>query len=108
MMKKSYEKIIWVAIILLFLGAVIRIVIPYFFPQENYLYNYSHMYGGMNFGMGAMSMGIFWIIIVLVIVYFVFNQKQKQDTTSDNLKKRLANGEITIEEYEKIKNKINE
>jgi len=44
----------------------------------------------------------------LVIVYFVFNQKQKQDTTSDNLKKRLANGEITIEEYEKIKNKINE
>jgi len=27
MMKKSYEKIIWVAIILLFLGAVIRIVI---------------------------------------------------------------------------------
>jgi len=107
-MKKSYEKIIWVAIILLFLAAVLRMVIPYFFPQETYLYNYPHMYGGMNFGMGAISMGIFWIVIVLVIVYFLFNHQQKTDSTVDSLKKRLASGEITIEEYEKIKNKINE
>lgn len=64
------------------------------------------MGGGMWFGW------IFWLVILVLIIWFVVTQfnKGKQDSQSgsqetpmDILKKRYAKGEITKEQFDKMK-----
>ena len=108
-MKKSYERLAIIVLVLLFLGAVIRMVLPLFMEDYGYQY-YPHMFGGTGFPMGVIGMGLFWILVIVGIVYWVSRQNGSSSSSFDLnlLKKRLANGEITLEEYENIKKKINE
>lgn len=77
-----------------------------------------HMMGGPGYGNGYGHMmdyphgGIFtWAVIILIIaligftVYYFINKGkiQGEESALDILKKRYAKGEITREEYEKMK-----
>jgi putative membrane protein len=64
----------------------------------------------MNYGYGGMFMWIIFLIVIGLLIYFVVQaQKTKGQTPTqgeshlDILKKRYAKGEITKEEYERIK-----
>jgi putative membrane protein len=67
---------------------------------------------GWGTGFGWVFMIFFWVLVVLGIVYFiriVMTSAKKEtsgDTALDILKKRYAKGEITKEEFEKIKNDL--
>jgi putative membrane protein len=84
--------------------------------------NYGHMGGGgwnhmMNsgygYGYGGIFMGILIIIVIGVVVYFIIQSTRTktsggplQETPLDILKKRYAKGDISKEEYERIKNDL--
>lgn len=96
----------------IFLGILIGfiviglIVVWYFSPMwagnVDYPY-YGHMVGGWGMPFGMIAMGIFWI----AVIYFVLNgfrsrSESRQDQAIEILKSRLARGEISIDEYEKL------
>ena len=63
-----------------------------------------------GFGYGGMFMWIIFLIVIGLLIYFIVNaQKTKSQTPTQNeshldiLKKRYAKGEITKEEYERMK-----
>jgi|WetSurMetagenome_2_1015567.scaffolds.fasta_scaffold180647_3 putative membrane protein len=64
---------------------------------------------GMGFGFGWIFTILFWVLIILGIVYLVKviaggSKKDGQgETAFDILNKRYARGEITREEFEKMK-----
>jgi putative membrane protein len=68
-------------------------------------------YGGhMMYGYGGWFMWIIILVLVILVIYLFSQQKRYQasgsmdgETAMDILKKRLARGEITSEEYEKLK-----
>ncbi|MFG6114672.1 SHOCT domain-containing protein [Halobacillus sp. MO56] len=73
--------------------------------------------GGMNGGMGGFfGFGFIWILIIIAIIAIVVwmmkpGSNNKQDHTSSNksldtLKERLARGEISEEEYDRLKRKL--
>lgn len=108
-MKKN--SIIWmiIAIVVLVTATVLMWVFgPNIWPDwENTMYG--HMIGGWAMPFGMLGVGIFW----LVIIYFVirgFSQESHHHDREQNaleiLNKRLANGEISVEEYEEIRSKI--
>lgn len=68
-----------------------------------------------DMGFGWMGLGwLFWLIVIAVIVYLIIkitNQKQTEnvypkETPLEILKKRYAKGEISKEEFERIKKDI--
>jgi putative membrane protein len=68
---------------------------------------------GLGYGYGGMFMGILFIIVLGIAVYFIFQYIRStkgvgpaQETPLDILKKRYAKGEITKEEFERIKNEL--
>lgn len=74
--------------------------------------------GGMGFFGG---MGITWILIIgilIIIAALFFNNRYNQskdnrgtgdqNNSLDNLKNRLARGEISTEEYDRLKKKLDE
>jgi len=67
---------------------------------------------GMGFGSGWFTMIIFWVLLILGIVYLVKiiagspKKGDKEGTAIDILKKRYAKGEISKEEFDKIKDDI--
>jgi putative membrane protein len=66
---------------------------------------------GMGFGFGWIFMAIFWILLILGIFYLVKTiaggaKKTETESALDILKKRYAKGEISNEEFEKIKDDI--
>jgi putative membrane protein len=75
-----------------------------------------HMHGdygwGMGFGFGWIFMIVFWALVIVGIVYFVktiSGSAKKEDhgeTALDILKKRYAKGEISREEFEKIRDDL--
>jgi putative membrane protein len=73
-----------------------------------------HMYGYGMYGMGGgLFMGIIWIVFLLLLCYGVYYFiKNKNINTGANetpleiLKRRYAKGEITKEEYERIKSDL--
>jgi len=75
-----------------------------------------HGFGNFGFGMGLgwIFMIIFWgMVIYLVVAFFNKNRRDstdsdKKETTEEILKKRLARGEISVEEYEHLKKRLNE
>lgn len=68
-------------------------------------------YGGGWIMMGGMF--LFWLLLIALLVWG-FTKMQKSERTSTNqndaltiLKTRLAKGEITEEEYERLQQKLN-
>lgn len=52
-------------------------------------------------------MFIIWIVIIIVIIWFVSDKmKPKNDDAMEVLKKRYAKGEISKEEYDRIKKEL--
>ena len=75
---------------------------PRTWPDTDYPY-YGHMIGGWGMPFGMLGMGIFWI----AVLYFIFKgyghrEACRHSDAIETLKNRLARGEITIEEYEKL------
>lgn len=97
-------KILIAVFILLFIFPVIALA-----DAEGYgfMMDWNHM---MNFGWGGIFMWIVFLIIVVVIVYLLVQSNKPRSYDSsfiespiDILKKRYAKGEITKEEFEKMR-----
>jgi len=67
---------------------------------------------GIGFGLGWFLMVIFWILVILGIFYLIKvvagsgKGIEKEDTPLNIVKKRYAKGDITKEEFEKIKDDL--
>lgn len=66
---------------------------------------------GMGMGFGWLFMLAFWILIIAGVVYLVKlvaggEKRTAGETPLDILKKRYAKGEVTREEYEKMKDDL--
>ena len=67
---------------------------------------------GWGMGLGWMFMIFLWVLFILGIIYFIrlliagAKKNASGDTALDILKKRYAKGEITKEEFDKIKNDL--
>lgn len=71
-----------------------------------------HMFEGFGYGMGGggmFMMGLFWIVIIVGSIYLIKalmgkgHDKEQTESALDILKKRYAKGEISSDEYEKIR-----
>jgi len=65
-------------------------------------------YSGWGMGFGSIFMILLWGLIILGVIYLIKNvaqnpKKEKKEQPLDSLKKRYARGEITKDEFEKIK-----
>lgn len=68
------------------------------------MFDYMNMNMTMFHGMGML---IFWIIVFyLIFSIFSKEKEEKRETPLDILKKRLAKGDISREEYENLKEYI--
>jgi putative membrane protein len=72
--------------------------------------HYGH-YGIRNLWYGGIIMWLIFLIIIGVIIYFIINRdklvkREGDETPLEILKKRYAKGEITKEEFEKLKKDI--
>jgi putative membrane protein len=72
--------------------------------------NYGCLFG---FGYGGMIMGILFLVLACVAIYFIVQSVrskngigQIQESPIDILKKRYAKGEITKDEYDRMKKDI--
>ena len=64
---------------------------------------------GWGMGFGWLFMVIFWVLVILGIVYIIkmiAGGAKKEETALDILKKRYAKGEITKEEYDRMKDEV--
>jgi len=71
------------------------------------------MMGGYGYGYGGMFMGILFLIVLGVAIYFIVRnvrsrnvEEQGRETPIDILKKRYAKGEITKEDFDRMKNEL--
>lgn len=77
-------------------------------------YNDHHSGWGMHdyYSPGSFLMSLLLIVLVGVVLYFVIRQTNvgrsvsKEDTPLDILKKRYARGEISKDEYDRMKNDL--
>ncbi|PKN64612.1 MAG: hypothetical protein CVU54_19040 [Deltaproteobacteria bacterium HGW-Deltaproteobacteria-12] len=68
---------------------------------------------GFGYGYGGMFMGIFFLVLLGVVIYFIVQNVrskhvtgQTQESPMDILKKRYAKGEITKEDFDRMKNEL--
>ena len=66
----------------------------------------------MGYGFGGMLMWIIWIAIIGVLIYLIMQatkgRGQAGETPLEILKKRYAKGEITKEEFDRMRKDISE
>lgn len=68
-------------------------------------------WGHMNYEYGGVIMWIILLILIGVVIYFVINRqklikREDEETPLEILKKRYAKGEISKQEFEKMKKDI--
>lgn len=68
---------------------------------------------GFGYGFGGMFMGIILLVLVVVVIYFIVRNvqlknraDQTQESAMDILKKRYAKGEITKDDFDRIKSEL--
>ncbi|MEW6002355.1 MAG: SHOCT domain-containing protein [Nitrospirota bacterium] len=67
---------------------------------------------GIGFGLGWFLMVAFWVLVILGVIYLVklitggVKKEEKGEMALDILKKRYARGEISKEEFERIKDDL--
>lgn len=76
-------------------------------PYNSPMGNWGHM---MNYGFGGGFMWIIFLVLIGVVIYFLFQASKSKssdhsvmETPLDILKKRYAKGEITKEEFDRMK-----
>jgi putative membrane protein len=82
-------------------------------PEGGYMQGWGHMMGPG--GYGGTFMWLILIIVVGVVIYFVLNRSRgaasltggSKEPPLDILKRRYAEGEISKEEFERMKDEIN-
>lgn len=68
------------------------------------MFEYMNMNMTMFHGLGML---IFWLIIFfLIFSLFLKDKEEKKETPLDILKKRLARGEISVDEYNELKDSL--
>lgn len=68
---------------------------------------------GWGMGFGWLFMIIFWVLVTIGIVYLIQavarrSKEEDKETPIDILKKRYAKGEITKDEYDRMKDELSE
>ena len=105
-MKTFLRNGFWMAAlpVLLFSGCTRR-------PMDHPMGNWDYMM--RPWGYGGIFMWLILIVILVVVVYFLFERKKSEDgdvpereTPLEILKKRYAKGEITKEEFDRMKDEI--
>jgi putative membrane protein len=107
-MNKKLKFMIYFLIGILLLTFILRLFIP--FEEYGVMGGYNHhMFSGGFWPVGMVGMGLFWILVILLALHW-FGQQNHGDysTNLDRLKRRLSRGEITVEEYERVKEKMKE
>lgn len=83
----------------------------YFFFRGGEYPLFPHMMGGMMYPAGMFGMVLFWGCVIF-LVYRLFRKENdsavKTNEALEALNRRLAEGQISIEEYETIKKKLGE
>lgn len=107
-MKKQYRSLIWVIALLVVLAIAARFLLPLIIgTQTTY---YPHMFSGMMFPVGMFGMVLFWGLVIFLVYKVLIEEDQTKTKQHQHelsiLKQRLAKGEISIEEYERIKETI--
>ena len=69
------------------------------------MWDYMNIQMTLGHGVGMIFL---WIFIFVLIIYFVSNNQKNEQSALDIIKKRFAKGEITEEEFQKLKNIIKE
>jgi len=63
-------------------------------------------YSDLAFGMGFLWQ-ILWLVLIIAVIYFIISSliqnKDGKDGSIQILNERLARGEITLQEYQKVK-----
>ena len=60
--------------------------------------------GFLSSGGGNLFMGLILIILAAALIYMIFKtQKKDKNTSIDILKERLAKGEISVDEFDRLK-----
>ncbi len=70
-----------------------------------------HGFGNYCYGMGFgwIFMILFWVIVIFIVVYLTKKTGSgEKETAEEILKKRYARGEISKEEFERLKKDIRE
>jgi putative membrane protein len=70
-----------------------------------------HWFGNYGFctGFGGIFMILFWAIVIFIVIALVKKAGPgEKETAEDILKKRYARGEISQEEFERLKKEIGE
>ena len=96
--------------------------IPFFMascePVDSYHHGYGWMHPGwtgmMDYGWGGTIMLLLLLVVIIVVVYAVMRNQgsspnifsSQNETPLDILKKRYARGEITKEEFDRMKNDL--
>ncbi|MBN2877640.1 MAG: hypothetical protein JXL85_08330 [Bacilli bacterium] len=108
-MKKSTKTILWVAGSVLVLMIIAAILLPFLFGRELPFYP-THMFTPMMFPIGIFGMILFWGAIIYLVYRLLIQEKGTTSTTSNLsiLQTRLSRGEISIEEYERLKQTLKE
>ena len=87
---------------------LLLLIIPLTFAYSNgrdwHMMDWGHMY----FGYGGVIMWIILLVLIGVVIYFVLNRqklikREDEETPFEILKKRYAKGEITKQEYDRMK-----
>jgi putative membrane protein len=62
-------------------------------------------FGHMSFGWGGALMGVLWVAVIALVVYLIVRGQSSKppETPLDILKKRYARGEISREEFERMR-----
>jgi len=74
--------------------------------------NFPGMMNGFGWGFGGMFMGLIFLILIIAVIYFVvksaasYGSKTVGDSPMEILKKRYVKGEISKEDFEKMKKDI--
>ena len=67
---------------------------------------------GWGMGFGWILMTVFWILVILGVVYLIkgiaggMKKEEKEETALDVLKKRYVRGELSKEEFERIRDDL--
>lgn len=105
---RKYQSLGWIIGGIILIGIVIYLIWPWIFDGASYPFH-RHMIGGWGMPLSMIGMALFWIGVIYMGAYvFGFRADKKQEDAMDILKKRLAQGDLSIEEYELLMRKIKE